>query len=197
MFPPPHRQFLELAIFRFEDVCIEVQAGMDGFLRTAALEVKPGVEAVFRWLRRRGVGICLLTDYCREDFTLLLDRLGWSLGQEGTVHLAVAGQSDKPNPVRTAIDAAGLISGAAALVVSDTVRLLECARASGCRIVFGVMNGSSSYPELAASPFGVLLDNALQLPDHLLRMLPDDSGLSGSGRTRGGSPPRLWYPTAG
>lgn len=190
---PP--RFLELAIFRFEDVCVDIQDDMDGYLRTAALEKKAGIEATFRWLRRRRIAVCLLTDYGREDFFMLLGRLGWSLGEDQIIQMAVLDQSRKPNPVRLAIDAAGLANARQAMVVIDIPRLLHCATAAGVHLVFGVTNGRGTYRELAGEPFRCLLDSTLQLPDYLLRSLPD--GLfrpRRAGEKRSG-PPRLWYPS--
>jgi len=194
--PPasPHR-FLELAIFRFEDVCIDIQDDMDGYLRTAALKKKAGIEATFRWLQRRQISVCVLTDYGREDFFLLMGRLDWTLGEDQLIQMAVLDQSRKPNPVRLAIDAAGLANARQALVVVDTPRLLHCATTAGAHLIFGVTNGRSTYRQLAAEPFQSLLDSTLQLPDYLLSNLPE--GLFRPQRINESfsGPPRLLYPS--
>lgn len=197
MFPVSHHRFLELAVFRFEDVCVDIQEDMAGFLRTAALEKKAGIEATFRWLRRRQISICLLTDFNREDFFLLLDRLGWQIAEDELVQLAIVEQQRKPNPIRLACEAVGLTTSLQALAVVDSPRLLHCATAAGAHLVYGVTNGRSAYRELAAEPFRALLDSAIQLPDHLLRNLPSDHlhpRLSPQDRS---TPPRLWYPSLG
>lgn len=188
---PVRQRFLELAVFRFEDVCVRVQDGMGAYLRTAALEKKPGVEATFRWLRRRGVRVCLLTDYGREELSVLLGRLGWGIGEEELIQLAVVEQQQKPNAVRVALKASGLVSASQAIVVVDTPQLLKCAIVAGAHLVFGVTNGSSSYQDLALEPFRALLDSALQLPNYLLQQLPAGEIPSAVGQLPG--PPRLWY----
>ena len=188
--------FLELAIFRFEDVCINVQEGMEGYLKTAALERKGGVEATIRWLRRRGVKIALLTDYNRADFFLLLDRLGWGVGEDQLIQVVVLGQGQKANPVKLAYESIGVRSPKQVLLLADTVRLLHCATSAGLHLVFGVTNGRTSYNDLAREPFKALLDSTLQLPDYLLRNLPEEmpKRLMASGGRR--NPPRLWFPAS-
>lgn len=190
-------RFLELAIFRFEDVCVNVQEGMDGYLKTAALEKKTGIEDTLRWLRRRQVSICLLTDYGRENLFLLLERIGWGIGEDALVQMVIVNQDRKANPVRLAFDAAGLQSTHQALVVADTSRLLHCATTTGLHLVFGVTNGRSTYQDLALEPFRALLDSAVQLPNHLLQTLPEE-GITKSASIKGlNDPPRLRYNAAG
>lgn len=197
MFPHSQHSFLDFAVFRFEDVCVKVQEGMDGYLRTAALEKKAGIEATFRWLRRRKISICLLTDYSREAFFLLLERLDWGVGEEEFIQMAVVEESNKVNPIQLAFESAGLRAAQQAIVVVDTPRLLQCATAVGTHFVFGVTNGRSSYRDLAPEPFRTLLDSVLQLPNYLLRNLPGENlnpALRGGERSE---PPRLWYPSIG
>lgn len=183
-------RFIELAVFRFEEVCVRIQEGMEGYLRTAALERRAGIDATFRWLRRRGVRICLLTDFQREDFLLLLERLGWRVGEEELIQVVVLNQSAQENPVKLACESAGIGSAAHAITVVDTPKLLHAARSAGGKLVFGVTNGQSAYNELAKEPFFALLDGAIQLPNYLL------SNLSGSMEESVTTvrPPRIWYP---
>jgi phosphoglycolate phosphatase-like HAD superfamily hydrolase len=188
----PNVRFLELAVFRFEDVCVRVQDGMDGYLRTAALEKVPGIEATFRWLRRRKVKIALLTDYNREEVTVLLDRLGWLVGEENLIQLIVLEQAEQDNPIRQVLDYARINSPLQAIVVADTPRLLRCATGAGSQLVFGVTNGRSSYHELVAAPYGALLDSSIQLPDYLLRTMPENEYPPLDRGSNNQEPPRLW-----
>lgn len=183
------RYATELAIFRFEEVCVLVQEGMKDFLRTAALQVRPGVETTFRWLQRRGIRIGLVTDYGRSDLLMLLDRLGWGTGEGIKIDLVVVEQRKQLNPVKLAVEAAGLKSSQRAMVIVDTPRLLRCARDIGVEDVFGVTNGRCAYQELAAEPCRALLDNVMQLPAQLL-----PQQLSGSTlpvKTNLGGPPEM------
>ncbi len=193
MQPSDTSRFVELAIFRFEDVCVRVQDGMEGYLKTAALEKQAGIEDTLRWLRRRQVRVCVLTDYDRDDFFLLLDRLGWKIGEDALIQMAVVNQDRKANPVRKALEASGLRAAQQAIVVADTVRLLHCAITTGLHLVFGLTNGKSAYQELALEPFRALLDSPVQLPNYLLQTLPED-GFGKSVSVKGlNRPPRLRY----
>lgn len=173
MFSSSFNRFLQLAIFRLEDVCVRVQEGMEGFVKTAALEKSPGIEATFRWLRRRGVRICVLSGYNREDTEILLDRLDWEVGEDGFLQLVILNEATKQNPIELAIESAGLLWPSAVTVVVDTPRLLQCGRDTKCRFVLGVTNGSHTYELLANEPHHSMLDSTLQLPDFLLRQLPE------------------------
>jgi len=163
---------LQLAIFRLEDVCVRVQDGMEGFLRTAALEKTAQIEATFRWLRKRGVRVALISDAARPDAEILLERLNWRVGEEEPVQFVLTGQAAKHNPIRRVLDLAGLPNGRAVLSVFDTPRLLWLAHGAGLRFNLGVTNGRTSYAELATVPRYALLDEPVQLPNFLLEHLP-------------------------
>ncbi|MEM1359969.1 MAG: hypothetical protein AAGF89_17310 [Bacteroidota bacterium] len=173
MFTTSINRFLHLAIFRLEDVCVRVQEGMEGYVKTAALEKSPGIEATFRWLRRRGIRVCVLSGYDRANTEILLDRLDWEVGEDGFLQLVILRQETKENPIELAIENAGLLRPAMVTAILDTPRLLQCARAAKCRFVLGVTNGSHTYEALAGEPNHALLDSTLQLPNFLLRHLPE------------------------
>jgi len=163
---------LQLAIFRLSDVCVSVQDKMDGFLATAALEKSVGVEAAFAWLRKRRVRICLLSDYGDADTQLLLGRLGWSVGDGGTVHYVVTEQGMQPDPIGTAIERAGLEGAKASFTVFDTPRLLLLANQARVHFNLAVCNARHPYATLATAPHHGMLDSLLQLPTFLLDHLP-------------------------
>lgn len=167
---------------------------MGDYLRTAALEIKAGVEATFRWLRRRQVSICLLTDYNQEDFLLLAGRMGWGIGPDELIQFVVLEQAEEENPIRRAYDFAGLHFPRQAVVVVDSPRLLRCAYQAGSSLVFGVTNGESTYRDLANEAVRSLLDSPIQLPNFLMSMIPDDGWEERVRCTSGGVAPRLWYP---
>ena len=170
--PVPFR----VAIFRLRDVCVRVQEGMREHLKTASLDPRFQIEPTFRWLRRQGVDISLLSDYDAEQTELLLTRLGWSVGPEGTVQSVVLEQEKQENPVARALDVHGLRREEAhqALAVVDTPRLLELAHRAGVGLRLGVTNGSHSYATLQAMPHSALLDSTLQLVNYLLQLTPAD-----------------------
>lgn len=173
VFTPPTdtSPYLKLAVFHLNDLCVAVQEEMDDYLTTASLEKMPGVEATFQWLRRREVRLCLLSDYQRQDTLRLLDRLGWTVDEQGTVQEVITQQNTHANPVRIAQELAGLDSERQSVLLADTPRLLACGKAAGVHLNIGVCNGRSAYYELAAAPHHTLLDTLLQLPNFLLEHL--------------------------
>ncbi len=166
-------QYLQLAIFHLNDMCVGVQQGMDTYLATAALEKMPGVEATFTWLRRRGVRICLLSDYDRPTTQLLLDRLNWTVDEPGTVQEVITEQRDKANPICLAQEHAGLSNGRLSFSATDTPRLLTLANAARVHFNLAVCNGSTPYRELATVPHHAMLDSLVQLPNFVLEHLPE------------------------
>lgn len=169
---PQINQYLQLGIFRLEDVCVRIQEGMEDFYQTAALEKASGIEAVFRWLRKRNIRIALISDACREDASILLSRLNWEVGEDATIQLVLTSQESKPNPVREILEVADLPDGHLAFSVLDTPRLLQSAHFSKVHFNLGVTNGRCSYFELMRTPHHALLDGPVQLPNFLLENLP-------------------------
>ncbi|MEO0732049.1 MAG: hypothetical protein AAFZ52_04395 [Bacteroidota bacterium] len=164
---------LQLAIFRLEDVCVRVQHGMERYLRTAALAKSPEIEATFRWFRKRGVPVCLLSGYDRAATEILLNRLDWEVGEDGFVQMVILQEGILANPIQRAIDHAGLVDARKAVVLVDEPRLLRCAQTEQARFILGLTNGSHAYQTLADEPHHALLDSLLQLPNFLLRHLPE------------------------
>ncbi|MTB49939.1 HAD family hydrolase [Lewinella sp. W8] len=187
---PNHEQFLQLAIFRLEDVCVRVQEGMESFMRTAALEKAAEIEATFRWLRRRGVKVCLLSDYDRETTGVLLNRLNWQVEEDRLVQLVITDYENQTNPIQRAMDLAGITSPRCVVLVADTPSLLRLGRTTGVFFNLGVTSGSRSYQALSGEPHRDLLDHPVQLPNYLLANLPDlDNKRPGHGGI-----PRLMLP---
>ncbi len=186
---------LQLAVFHLNDLCVSVQKGMQNYLSTAALEKMPGVEATFSWLRRRGVRICLLSDYNRSRTLLLLERLGWSVDEDGTVQEIITHQHRKDNPVRLAQENAGLSTPGLCFAAVDTPELLRHACAARVHFNLAICNGRCAYHELAVAPHHAMLDTLLQLPNFLLEHLP---GVGETGDATSGQPlarpPRLRLP---
>lgn len=187
-------QYLQLGIFRLEDVCVRVQDGMAGFLRTAALEKNPKIEATFRWLRKRKIRIALISDSNNEDTQILLDRLNWRIGEDELIQFVLTNRKEESNPVREILELANLPDGHLSFSVFDTPRLLQAAHFSKVHFNLGVTNGRCNYAELSGAPHHALLDNTVQLPNFLVKNLPTTAPLASQPvrfRTR---LPLLWLP---
>lgn len=163
--------FLQLGIFRLEDMCIRLQDGMEAYLPTAALEKVPEIDATFRWLRKRGVRIALLSDHNRQDTELILRRVGWRVGSEEMLELVLTSQQSYADPISTVLEYVGLVDPRRAFALVDTPRLLGCATANELRYVLGVLNGRHGYSALAKAPHASLLDEPVQLANYLLSSL--------------------------
>lgn len=169
----PHQDtYLRLGIFRLEDVCVRIQEEMEDFIGTAALEKVPGIEAAFRWLRKRGIRLALISGADRENTEILLQRLGWAVGEEELIQLVLVNQQHRENPIAEILQYEGNADGRLVFSLMDTPRLLCCARQCGIQLNLGVTNGNCSYNELAQVPNFALLDGPVQLPNFLLEHLP-------------------------
>ena len=172
----------ELAIFHLQDVCVRVQRGMRNHLKTAALDKAPQIEAVFRWLTKRGIVVVLLSDYNKEETNLLLDRLNWPVGPQGLIQHILTKQRLRDNPLRKACEVAGS-RPSATITVSDTPALLRAATTAGVKYNLGVTSGSHSYQSLSQATYTALLDNPVQLVNYLIDRLPHLSDRTSSYRT--------------
>jgi len=170
--------YMELGIFRLEDVCVRIQDDMGEYIKTAALEKTPEVEATLRWLRKRQISVALISDVNRRDTEILLDRLNWRVGDDELLQLVLTDQASKPNPVANVLELAGVNDGFTTFSVLDTPRLLHSAQACGVHFNIGITNGCCSYRELAEAPHHTLLDGVVQLPNFLLENLPKEQAVN-------------------
>lgn len=174
---PLQSSYLQLGIFRLQDECVRIQEGMENFIRTAALEKVPQIEAIFRWLRKRNIQIALISDQDRPTTEILLERLNWRVGEEELLQFVLTNQHQKDNPVADVIELAGLPDGRLVFSLFDTPRLLLAARESNVHLSLGVTNGLYGYAKLSTVPHHGLLDGPIQLPNYLLEQVSPHSGL--------------------
>lgn len=164
---------LALAIFRLQNVCVHVQHDLRKHLRTAALEKAPQIEATFRWLRKRGIAVYLLSDYNRPDTQLLLDRLGWRVGDHVFIQCVISHSPLSKDPIGRALQLFERPDPARTLFVGDTLESLQLAHQHGLRYNLGVTSGCCSYQSLQFANCRTLLDSPLQLVQYLLEELPE------------------------
>jgi len=176
---------LQLGIFRLQDVCVRIQDGMEDFVETAALEKVPHIEAVFRWLRKRGISIALISDADRSNTETVLQRLSWGVGEEEMLQMVLTNQRKRENSVADVIELAGLPNGRLVFSVFDLPYLLRAAHSNQVQLNLGVTNGRCSYAELSTVPNHRLLDGPIQLPNYLLEQNPGIADLPFEGIKRG------------
>lgn len=159
--------YLSVAVFRLLDTCVNLQADMAGFYRTAALEAVPGVISVFRWLKKREVKLVLLSELSPEDTALILNRLEWKVGDNELIN-AIQFVDNSNNPINTIVENTNLSSGLQLVTIGDNTTFLNWSRLANVKLNIGVTYGSTSFRELGRQPHHTLLDNILELPNYLV-----------------------------
>ena len=159
---------LEFAVLRMANLCVDVQQDLVEFLTTASVSADPAATAMLRWLRKRGVRIALLSDWSAEATATVLERIRWTVGEEGLVQCVVYDQQAEDNPVRSACELLGYSEGRAGISFTDTPRLLEAGRRAGIYFNVAFTNGQSTYNELAREAHHAMLDQPVQLVNFLV-----------------------------
>lgn len=128
----------------------------------------PGVEDALRTLRSRGVKVGLTTGFSREIVDLILDAMGWKVGE--TVDATAAGdevEAGRPEPhlIRAIMAATGVTDPAAVISAGDTAADVRSAQAAGVTSV-GVLTGHVSAAEFTELGADLILDSVADLPAH-------------------------------
>lgn len=174
---------------------------MQDFLHTAALEAIPEVLSVFRWLRRRGVSIILVSELPVQETQIVLRRLGWQTGNSPQ-HLiqSIHYQQLDENPISTIIADRDKLQPKQLVTIGDTQQFLKWSAEAGVLLNIGVTYGTHSVQQLKQAAHQVLLDNVLQLPDYLISSVIMQDPLQrsgtklGSGAVQRSQPLRLRLP---
>ncbi len=134
--------------------------------RTKGVEAVEGAEAVFSWLRRRGVRVALNTGFDREITGLLLSALRWD---EGVVDVVVCGDDvlrgrPAPDLILRAIAEAGATTPRRVVNVGDTALDLQAGHNARVRWNVGVLSGAHDCQLLEQEPHTHLLESVAALP---------------------------------
>jgi len=121
-----------------------------------------GVVEALATLRDRGVRVALTTGFGRDVAEPLLESLGWTVGERGTVDAVVCADevaAGRPAPylVFHAMERTAVRRVDRVLVAGDTVADLEAGTNAGARFVVGVGTGGSTLDQLAHAPHTHLL----------------------------------------
>ncbi|PHI21871.1 hypothetical protein CEQ90_00870 [Lewinellaceae bacterium SD302] len=159
--------YLDIAVFRLLDTCVNLQEDMGGYIRTASLEAVPGIVSVFRWLMKRDVRVILYSELSPSDTELIMERLGWKSGPKELI-TDIRYPTESGNPIQAMVNDLGLASGRHLVTLGDTAEFLNWSWAAGVKLNIGATYGSTSFRELGNHPHHTLLDNVLGLPDYLV-----------------------------
>ena len=137
--------------------------------RTKGVEPVEGAEAVFRWLKLRGVRVALNTGFDRDVTGLLLKALRW---EEGVVDAVVCGDDvgrgrPAPDLILRAMEEAGATDARRVVNVGDTVLDLQAGHNARVRWNVGVLSGAHERKLLEQAPHTHLLESVAALPDLL------------------------------
>lgn len=133
------------------------------------VQVLPGVEETFTWLRRRQVKIAINTGFDRSTTTQVLQATGWD---QNTVQAVVCSDDvtqGRPAPylIFHAMESLGITDVHQVAVVGDTVLDLQAGWNAGVRWNIGVWCGAHSREKLERAPHTLLLPDVAALPGAL------------------------------
>lgn len=164
--------YISHAVFRLLDTCVVLQDEMEGFYKTASLEKVNGIENVFRWLRKRGVKICLYSDLNVADTQLILNRLNWSISWHAApnslINLVMAKDESVANPIQHILNVSGAVAPSQVVTFGDTTDFLQWSSQANTLLNVAVTYGSANYRNLVAAPHHGCLDSILEAPNFLL-----------------------------
>lgn len=134
---------------------------------TAPVASFPGSENFLAKLRAQGIKIALNTGYDRKTAELLLEKMGWSVGEEYDVLVTASDvKRGRPNPdmILLAMEQTGVDDPLLVGKVGDSaIDILE-GKNAGCGFTAGVTTGAQTAEQLwVAEPDGVV-DSLEALP---------------------------------
>ncbi len=136
------------------------------------VQVIPGVEETFAWLRSHQVKIALNTGFDRFITTLILQATGWTPTTVQAVVCADDVTLGRPAPylIFHAMESLGVTDVHQVAVVGDTVLDLLAGWNAGVRWNIGVWCGAHSREKLEQAPHTLLLPDIGALPGALAKL---------------------------
>lgn len=128
----------------------------------------PGIEDALAQLRSRGITVGLTTGFSREIAELIINAMGWKLGE--TVDLLKAGDevdNGRPAPdlIKAVMAEAGVDDTAAVISAGDTAADVRSAQAAGVTSI-GVLTGHLTEEDFAELKADLVVDSVASLPAH-------------------------------
>ena len=135
----------------------------------------PGVEQAFAQLAEQGIKIALSTGFSRDVADMLLQTLGWQVGDGQLLDAVVTADevaAGRPAPymIHRAMERTGVVDVARVLAAGDTVNDLLAATNAGV-VAVGVLTGKLGREDLQRYPHDAVLDGVRDLPE-FVRSLP-------------------------
>lgn len=125
----------------------------------------PGVEEAFEKLRAEGIRVALTTGFSRSIAALILDSIGWTVG-DGAQHTVdavvtaddVANGRPAPDLIEYAMKVTNVADPLSVLAAGDTELDLVSGTNAGVRFVVGVATGAQSVELLKTFPHTDICD---------------------------------------
>ena len=131
---------------------------------------QPGTSDCFAALHQRSIRVVLNTGYDRPTAEGLIKKIGWTVGQDIDALVTasdVENARPEPDMIYKAMELLGITDSKAVAKVGDSqIDITEGQRAN-CGMTFGVTTGAQSESHLAKAGPTAIIDNLMQLLDHL------------------------------
>lgn len=132
--------------------------------------ILPGVDDAVRTLRNAGISVALTTGFSRDIVELLLDSVGWNVGDDLDAVITtddVPAGRPAPFMIHRAMERTETLDVRRVLAAGDTVVDLRAANNAGV-ISVGVLTGQTPRSLLEAEPHDHILPSVSALPELVL-----------------------------
>lgn len=127
-----------------------------------------GVEELLEYLKENGVKRALNTGYDTNTANVLLNKMGWELGNQYDVLITaddVALGRPHPDMILKAMDVLGVTDPKMVLKAGDSIIDIEEGKNAKCGITVGVTTGAQTFEQLASAGPTFVLDELSSLKD--------------------------------
>lgn len=132
-------------------------------------DVRPmdGAEAIFAWLRQRGIKVALNTAFSQDIAECLIERFGWR--RHGLIDAAISADRvahgrPAPDMIQALMAACGVSEAARVIKIGDTEVDVREGRAADCGLVVAVSTGAYTRAQLLGYRPDAVLDSLHELP---------------------------------
>jgi len=133
---------------------------------TMEIKEQPGASETFESLKNRDVKVVLNTGYNRETASSLIQKLGWSVGQQidGLVTASDVSRN-RPNPdmILVALQNFNITDPTTVIKVGDSIIDVEEGRNAGCAINIGITTGAHTRAQLESIHPEYIIDSLPEL----------------------------------
>lgn len=139
-----------------------VNAMVSFYAQSNEVEPLPGAEAIFSFLKEKGIKVVLNSGFPKVIVDAIVDRMGWM--DNGLIDGYIASdevEMGRPYPlmIHRMMERFGVESPAAVIKIGDTMVDIQEGRMAGCGLVLAVTTGAYSRPDLEEYTPDYILDS--------------------------------------